>query len=331
MQVLILTETGTPQDVDRPVFDASERFRMKSLPPTRKLEDDTTLSTKIQDYPADFVALCARVTGQEQVQAILKEAGVADDQPHWVPHSPGAPSDFLVQQLGLSLAGLWFPVWRVGTVLLPARLLGHLNEDAGNTLEQVVKLSLPLGNGDPHTPIDWSDNLLPLPALSPRKSRATTTQLQLINSAKNWLPDSFRKNSPEFAAMLAGCLLWLDELDRSHSYSQSVEHQGIRRAGDYWHAIMHRREPDYGNSKYWYRNAGDQPFFDALHAQAQSAAAGLKSSAVDAFCNQPQWDPFAFVDFCSNARGGSDDDLFARRMQAVEMVLAMRQATEDAQ
>ena len=74
MQVLILTETGTPQDVDRPVFDASERFRMKSLPPTRKLEDDTTLSTKIQDYPADFVALCARVTGQEQVQAILKEA-----------------------------------------------------------------------------------------------------------------------------------------------------------------------------------------------------------------------------------------------------------------
>ena len=48
--------------------------------------------------------------------------------------------------------------------------------------------------------------------------------------------------------------LWLlaGELDRSHTISQSFESAD----GSYWHGIMHRREGDYGNSKYWFRRVG---------------------------------------------------------------------------
>src|SRR5262249_35721072 len=53
--------------------------------------------------------------------------------------------------------------------------------------------------------------------------------------------------------MAACCLaaLWLhhDFLDESHRISQEIETP----TGSYWHGILHRREPDYGNSKYWFR------------------------------------------------------------------------------
>ena len=54
--------------------------------------------------------------------------------------------------------------------------------------------------------------------------------------------------------------VWLldDHLDESHRISQSVSTS----SGSYWHGIMHRREPDYGNSGYWFRRVGDHPIFE---------------------------------------------------------------------
>ena len=51
----------------------------------------------------------------------------------------------------------------------------------------------------------------------------------------------------------AGLWLYVDELDRSHQISQGVH----TKEGSLWHAIMHRREGDFWNSKYWLRQAGD--------------------------------------------------------------------------
>src|SRR5208282_3154263 len=47
------------------------------------------------------------------------------------------------------------------------------------------------------------------------------------------------------SAMLAGLWLWHDGLDESHRISQGLSSP----AGSFWHAIMHRREGDFSNSK----------------------------------------------------------------------------------
>lgn len=89
----------------------------------------------------------------------------------------------------------------------------------------------------------------------------------------------------------AGLLLWNDDLDASHRLSQEIDSP----TGSYWHAIMHRREPDYWNSKYWFRRAGAHP---AMVRIAQEAGAALNAAA---WLAGGRYDPFAFVDACEQA------------------------------
>ncbi len=87
--------------------------------------------------------------------------------------------------------------------------------------------------------------------------RLTATDL-LVRPAKR----------PDVAdALLAGLWLWHDWLDQSHTLSQSISSS----TGSFWHAIMHRREGDFSNSKYWYAKCGGH----AAHARFLASAADL--------------------------------------------------------
>ena len=85
----------------------------------------------------------------------------------------------------------------------------------------------------------------------------------------------------------AGLYLLAGFWDQAHEVAQSIETPD----GSYWHAIVHRQEPDAGNSSYWFRRVGQHPIFPALAERA---------AAIDpAFSDR--WDPYAFIDYCERA------------------------------
>jgi len=96
--------------------------------------------------------------------------------------------------------------------------------------------------------------------------------------------------------------LWLAHhfLDESHQISQNMEMP----TGSFWHAIMHRREGDFGNAGYWFRRVGDHAVFVPLQNAASeiiAAAGAVDDPALMRLAQAKQWDPQAFVDLVRGA------------------------------
>src|SRR5689334_20690538 len=77
--------------------------------------------------------------------------------------------------------------------------------------------------------------------------------------------------------VLAGLYLYFSCWEEAHQTAQDLD----TREGSYWHAIVHRQEPDAWNSGYWFRQVGKHPIFPELRAAAAAIGVNLASA----------WDP----------------------------------------
>jgi hypothetical protein len=151
-------------------------------------------------------------------------------------------------------------------------------------------------HGDQHRPLG--------PGTPAKDSYAQLRELRIETA---FAPHAVRDRDMA-ACCFAGLWLRHDYLDESHKISQDIDTS----SGSYWHGLMHRREPDFGNSKYWFRRVGRHPVFEPLHAEAIQLAA-------QPFADWPGWDPMAFVDMCAAAIGsGQADARLCIAVQAVE-------------
>jgi hypothetical protein len=121
-------------------------------------------------------------------------------------------------------------------------------------------------------------------------------------------------NAPE--AALGGLWLYFSCCDESHEIVQNVHSA----EGSFWHAILHRQEPDSGNSAYWFRRVGPHPVFRDLCQAAEEAVA--RHPAAE-FRPSGKWDPFSFIMFCERARQqpGSPSERAALEIQRAEWQL----------
>jgi hypothetical protein len=115
--------------------------------------------------------------------------------------------------------------------------------------------------------------------------------------------------------------LWNDHLEEAH-----VEVQDLRGAdAAFVHGIMHRREPDASNARYWFHRVGAHPVFDALPAVVVPVL-GSVTTLGRHLIRWGRWDPMAFIDAVSAAQGevGSADATVLRELQRWEMLTLAR-------
>ena len=100
------------------------------------------------------------------------------------------------------------------------------------------------------------------------------------------------------ACCISAIWLWHDFLDQSHQISQAIE----TASGSFWHGIMHRREGDFSNAKYWFRKVGSHDLYTTLGAAAETIVAAQPDQQESLqLTDNGQWDPFQFVDLCQQA------------------------------
>jgi hypothetical protein len=152
---------------------------------------------------------------------------------------------------------------------------------------------------------DFNASERPMPLVSPRKLDPQAARL--LPAAPAALANALQ---PE--AALAGLHLLAGDWEKAHEIAQDLASP----EGSYWHAIVHRTEPDDWNSGYWFRRVGVHPIFpDLLHS-----ATSLAHSSGVAWNSGSRWDPLRFIEFCERARRhpGSAEEALAEEIQRAE-------------
>jgi hypothetical protein len=153
-----------------------------------------------------------------------------------------------------------------------------------------------------------------LPSLGPQTRKASLS-IEKCEAKTTEALQNTDANESSAKLALSAALLWHDHLEESHSISQSIHSPD----GSYLHAIMHRREPDYPNAKYWFHKVGNHPAYIQLTEQTQNL---LANSTVSELV-QGNWDPCAMVDAVSRAKNGTSEYELLQKVQQTELQILL--------
>jgi hypothetical protein len=114
-------------------------------------------------------------------------------------------------------------------------------------------------------------------------------------------PEELLTTTPKSLAytqsLLAALWLWHDGLDECHRIVQQSTDGAATPTFSFWHAIMHRREGEFSNSKYWYARTGQHPVLASLKAKAATIVNRAPADKTLLRLTSGDWNPNLFVDF----------------------------------
>jgi hypothetical protein len=158
----------------------------------------------------------------------------------------------------------------------------------------------------------------PEPPHMTMKPRPGTKSLEALNSELDAILANPGIDSRYAALSRAAVYLWHDHFEASHELAQNIENAD----GSLLHAILHRREPDFSNAKYWFRRVGtSHPSFECLVGKVKIALMGMNAELVARqLIPHDKWNPMGFVDFIEDTSRREDaaSDHLLRQIQAAE-------------
>ncbi|HCK10271.1 MAG TPA: hypothetical protein DHW45_10385 [Candidatus Latescibacteria bacterium] len=249
----------------------------------------------------------------------------------------------LLRVLGLRIATLLAPPWKPGALLIKSEVMDvlgayrHIKEQVWEHDIRLAEKGLVIELLDDdlavwNVEIDPSANLQR--ALFPSGTRASFLKQHLDRVE---LASLVPTDSEERVILLAGLHLFNDDLETSHEICQGFGRENV--PANYWHGLLHRREPDFQNSKGWFGRAerweGLLQIRDSVqdvlqrvllmpeYGHARDKAFELKRH-IDA---GGIWDPVYFVDMCESYQASEEKEeaeaLLLREIQEAEMVAAL--------
>jgi hypothetical protein len=137
------------------------------------------------------------------------------------------------------------------------------------------------------------------PKTLPFSTQAPDAHAALLSMNDQNVSNNRRVRMPHDAECLRSAL-WLlfDFQKESHDISQNVPTP----SGSYWHGILHRREPDPSNAKYWMARIGEHPILPELlkdSVELATAAAKPGAAILTKLEAMKNWDASWFVDACN--------------------------------
>jgi hypothetical protein len=158
----------------------------------------------------------------------------------------------------------------------------------------------------------------PEPPHMTMRPRPGTLALDEVNSKIDALLGRSEMDRLERELARAAVLLWHDHFDAAHTIVQDIENADA----SLLHGILHRREPDYMNARYWFRRVGPHRSFECVVGKIKVA---LLTTNVEVVAKQiapnDKWHPLSFVDFLEDNAKRNDTayDHFMRQIQSAEI------------
>jgi hypothetical protein len=133
--------------------------------------------------------------------------------------------------------------------------------------------------------------------LRPAEPGSTEAILRIRNASEAELTGGAVLADATYPRLIRASLFYAyDAINESHRIVQEIGNN----LASYWHGMLHRREGDFENARYWFRRTGKLGLFGEMHARAAEVSPLMG--------RQENWDPYLLVGQCEQARFGGDVD-----------------------